>query len=216
MEGRSSAAEEGALWRVAQALNAAAARARALPPLLFFTDPERTPDPVTVAAHLPRGAGIVFRGFGRPDAEAIARDLAGIANQAGLTLLIGQDADLAERSGARGVHLPERALAEARGLRARRPDWLITGAAHGEAGLTAARAAALDAAVLSPVFDSRSVSAAKALGVEQFRALTAGAGLPVYALGGVTAATAPDLAGSGAVGLAAIDGVLEAYASPHQ
>ncbi len=215
MQARSSAAEEGALWRVAQALNAAAGLARPLPPLLFFTDPERTPDPVAIAARLPRDAGIVFRSFGRPDAEAIARDLARIANDVGLTLLIGLDADLAERCGARGVHLPERAVAQAPGLRARRPDWVITGAAHGETGLRAARTAGLDAAVLSPVFGGASASAGTPLGVERFSRLTAGAGLPVYALGGITAETAPTLTTSGAVGLAAIDGVLEAFASTH-
>ncbi len=204
------------LWRVAQALNAAAGLARPLPPLLFFTDPERTPDPVAIAARLPRAAGIVFRGFGRPDAEVIARDLAVMANEAELTLLIGLDADLAERCGAQGVHLPERALAEGAALRNRRPDWILTAAAHGEAGLAAAKAAGLDAAVLSPVFESASASAGKALGVGRFRDLVAGAGLPVYALGGITAATGPDLVGSGAVGLAAVDGVLECFGATHK
>jgi thiamine-phosphate pyrophosphorylase len=182
-----------------------------LPPLLFFTDPERTPDPVSIAARLPRGAAIVFRWFGRGDAEAMAYDLAMVANEAKLNLLVGLDDGLAVRRGAQGVHLPERSLAEGPRLRAQHPGWILTGAAHGVEGLAAAGAAGLDAAVLSPVFPSRSPSARKALGVEGFTALVAGAGLPVYALGGVTAETAPQLIGSGAAGLAAIDGVLEAF-----
>jgi thiamine-phosphate pyrophosphorylase len=213
MGDRSSAGEKDVLWRVAQALNAAARPLRLLPPLLFFTDPERTPDPVAVAARLPRGAGIVFRGFGRPDAEAMARDLAMMANEAKLNLLIGQDADLAERCGAQGVHLPERALAVGPTLRARHPAWILTGAAHGAAALASAREAGLDAAILSPVFASRSPSAGAALGVEGFSALVASADLPVYALGGITAETAPRLEGSGAVGLAAIEGVLQAFST---
>ncbi len=216
MQAGSLAGEEGALWRVAQALNVAARPARPLPPLLFFTDPERTPDPLSIAARLPRGAGIVFRGFGRPDAEALAEDLARLTGGAGLILLIGQDPDLAERYGAQGVHLPERALGEGPALRARHPDWILTGAAHGAGGLGAARTAGLDAAILSPVFPSLSPSAGVALGVEVFARLTSAAGLPVYALGGVTAATAPALAGSGAVGLAAIEGVLEEFRAPQK
>jgi thiamine-phosphate pyrophosphorylase len=211
MKNRASAAEKGALWRVAQALNRAAAPVRPLPPLLFFTDPERTPDPLTITARLPRDAAVVFRAFGHADAEAMARDLAMMAREARVTLLIGLDAELAERCGAQGVHLPERALGEGPALRVRHPSWILTGAVHGAEGLATARAANLDAAILSPVFASRSPSAGPALGVARFAKLAAGAGLPVYALGGITATTAPGLAGSGAVGLAAIDGVVEAF-----
>ena len=211
MQDRTSQGEGGALWRTAQALNRVADLTKPLPALLFFTDPARVSDPVAIAERLPRGSGVVFRGFGRPDEEQIARDIAVIAKEAKLTLLIGFDAELAERCGAQGVHLPERALCQGLALRSRRPDWILTGAAHGEAGLAAARAAGLDAAVLSPVFESRSPSAGEALGVAAFRALTAAARLPVYALGGITEATATELAGSGAAGLAAIEGVLEAF-----
>ena len=48
------------LWREAQGLARAAAavspRAVGLPPLLFFTDPQRTPQPWRTAAALPAGA----------------------------------------------------------------------------------------------------------------------------------------------------------------
>jgi thiamine-phosphate pyrophosphorylase len=213
MRDRPSAGEEGALWRTAQALNRAAGLKRSLPPLLFFTDPDRTPDPVSVAERLPLGAGIVFRNFGRPGTEPLAIRLGEIARARGLTLLVGQDAGLAARCGAAGVHLPERALAEGRDLRGRRPEWLITGAAHGGEGLEAAAAAGLDAAVLSPVFASQSPSAGAPLGVDRFSALAAGAALPVYALGGVAEDNAHLLLNSGAAGLAGIDAVLEAFGS---
>jgi thiamine monophosphate synthase len=45
------------------------------------------------------------------------------------------------------------------------------------------------------------------MGVRAFSALIRAAGLPAYALGGVNAGAARRLAGSGAVGLAAIEGL---------
>lgn len=179
-----------------------------MPPLFFVTDPGRTPDPVVVAGRLPRGAGVIYRAFGAPEAIEVAGLLREVADRRGLILLIGLDAALAEVCAADGVHLPERAIGEAPGLRARRPGWILTGAAHGALGLAAAEAAGLDAALLSPVFASNSPSAGPALGLERFSVLAADARLPVYALGGVTAATAPALIGSGATGLAAVEGLL--------
>ena len=86
-------------------------------------------------------------------------------------------------------------------LRASHPQWILTAAAH---GLAAVQAEA-DALLVSPVLPSNSPSAGAPLGVEAFTALVAAAKAPVYALGGVTARTAPRLADSGAFGLAGID-----------
>lgn len=185
--------------------------ARPLPPLLFVTDPARTPEPWRTAARLPAGAGIVLRAFGRDDAVEAGRRLADVAAARGLVLLVGQDAALAEAVGADGVHLPERDLARGPALKTARPDWIVTGAAHSAEALGAAATAGLDAALLSPVFPSASPSAGPPLGVARFSALARAAGLPVYALGGVNAATAPALVGSGACGVAAVEGVVEAF-----
>lgn len=138
-----------------------------------------------------------------------------MAKARGLVLLVGADPALAARLGADGVHLPERLLHLAPGLRRSRPGWLVTGAAHGAAALARVRRFKLDAAVVSPVFASRSPSAGRALGPVRFASLARGArGLPVYALGGVTAKTAPRLIGAGAAGLAAVDGVNEVGGRP--
>jgi thiamine-phosphate pyrophosphorylase len=208
-------AEKDGLWRAAQALNRRARRERAvdprLPPLFFVTDPARTPDPAAIAERLPRGAGVIYRGFGRPEASVEARRLGELARRRGLLLLIGLDAELAAAAGAHGVHLPQRAVAEAAGLRAARPDWLLTGAAHDEAAVRAAAAAGVDAVLVSPVFASASPSAGAALGAQGFTAIAGSAGLPVYALGGVTAASVGALASSGAAGVAAVEGVTAEY-----
>ena len=206
------------LWEVASVLARDAAKvSRAagrpglnLPPLLFFTDPERTPRPWETAARLPAGAGVVFRPFGAANALDTALRLREATRRGDGLLLIGLDAELAEAVEADGVHLPERALDRASELAARRPDWRITGAAHSADSL--ASLAAADAAVLSPVFPAGGASAGRApLGLARFRSLAPGAPVPVYALGGVDELNARDLIGSGACGLAGVSAIQAAF-----
>ncbi len=110
------------------------------------------------------------------------------------------------------MHLPERALSSAYALSGRRPDWLLTGAAHSEAAVRGARD--LHALVLSPVFPAGGASAAKpALGVERFSALAALAPCPAYALGGVTARNVQALSESGACGVAGVEAIQAAFTS---
>ncbi len=193
------------LWRWARTLRPARAGGKALPRLLFFTDPARTPDPAAAMARLPRGAGVVYRAFGAPDADVVGRRLARIAARRGLVLLVGADARLAARIGAAGVHLPERLAGQAGAIRRRRPAWLVTCAAHSAAAIALASRAGAHAAVVSPVFPSASPSAGRPLGPVRFAALVRAARLPVYALGGVNARTARRLAGTRAAGLAAVE-----------
>ncbi|CAN7173667.1 thiamine phosphate synthase [Phenylobacterium sp. LjRoot219] len=179
---------------------------RALPQLLVFTDPARTPDLDALAAVLPPGAALVFRAFGAADAETVARRLLKRVHARRGRLLIGADAALAARIGADGVHLPERAAGRARALKAARPAWLVTAAAHSPTAARAARAAGADAAVVSAVFPSRSPSAGAPLGPLRLAQLVRAAGLPVYALGGVNDATAGRLRDLPLAGLAAVEG----------
>ncbi len=144
--------EMEALSRTAARLRPWPVRGKALPNLLFFTDPDRTPDPEGVAERLPNGAAVVFRAFGAPDAAARGSRLREITRRRGLTLLVGADAELALAIGADGVHLPERLAGQASALRAAHPDWLITMAAHGEAAARAGVSIGVDALVVSPIF----------------------------------------------------------------
>ncbi|WP_332659482.1 thiamine phosphate synthase [Brevundimonas sp.] len=202
------------LWEVARVLARDAAkvsRVAALPPLLFFTDPARTPRPWETAARLPDGAAVVFRHFGRPDARETALRLREVTAGGGVQLLIGLDDDLAEAVGADGVHLPEHALGQARTLAETHPAWLITGAAH--AG-SAFDIPGLHARVLSPVFEAGGASStASPLGLEAFRASAAAASCPVYALGGIDAKNARGLIGSGACGLAGVSAIQAAFSA---
>jgi thiamine-phosphate pyrophosphorylase len=91
-----------------------------------------------------------------------------------------------------------------------RPGLTVTAAAHSMPALIRARRAGADAALLSAVFQSRSPSAGRPLGPMRFADLVRRAGLPVYALGGVKTKNAPRLLGSGAAGLAMVEGLAEA------
>ena len=206
--------EDGArLWAVAQALARAADAVRgdvrsSVPPMLLFTDPERTPRPWDIAARMPAGSGVVYRAFGAADAVETGERLRAVTRARGMALLVGMDAGLAERVGADGLHLPERALSAAYGLSGRRPDWVLTGAVHSVERALAARD--LDAVVLSPIFPAGGASAEKTVvGIE--RLAEAAGGARVIALGGIDASSAGLLQGSGAYGLAAIGGLAKAY-----
>ena len=205
------------LWEVACVLARDAAKVsrapapRALPPLLFFTDPVRTPRPWETAARLPAGAAVVFRHFGQADALDTALRLRDVTARVDVQLLIGLDADLAEGVGADGLHLPERALDQAGPLSEVHPDWLITGAAHAGSVLDAPR---LGARVLSPLFAAGGASSGTPpLGFTAFRALAASAPCPVYALGGIDAKNAQSLIGSGACGLAGVSAIQAAFSA---
>lgn len=153
---------------------------------------------------LPRGAALVYRAFGAPDAEATARRLRSILHARGALLMIGQDVALARRVGADGVHLPERLAHRAGPIRRTNPRWIVTSAAH---GVRAARRGGAHAVVVSAVFPSRSASAGAPLGPVRLAGLIGAAGQPAYALGGVNGRNAARLRATGVIGLAAIDGI---------
>lgn len=175
--------------------------------MILMTDPWRTPDPVALALRLPRGTGLAYRAFGAPDAADIARRLGRIARRRGLILLIGADA--VHVRGA-GVHLPERMAMRARAIKAARPGAIVTAAAHSLPAVIRARRAGADAVVISPVFASASPSAGRPVGCVRFSALVRAAGVPVYALGGVTTLTALRLSGTQAFGLAGVEAFAKA------
>ena len=187
---------------------ARARRGRQIPCLWFFTDPVRTPDPLAVVRRLPKRAAVVYRAFGADDADVTAMALRRLTRARGLLLLIGADDALARRVGADGVHLPERLAGHIGRLKRGQPKWLVSAAAHGHAAILRARNA--DAIVVSSVFSSRSPSAGAALGPQRFTWLARTVRTPVIALGGVSNKNAPRLLSTGAAGLAAIDGLLDA------
>ncbi|MCF4166808.1 thiamine phosphate synthase [Zavarzinia compransoris] len=187
------------LATAARRLNARHHARGVLPPLVLLTDRARLPDPLAAAAALPRGSLVVLRDGDLPAAArlVLGRALSEVCRSRGLRLLVSGDAGLARRIGAAGVHWPEKRLPMCvRGF--------ATAAAHSQKALMRARRAGVAAVFLSPVFPTASHPGAESLGPVRFAGLARRAGMPVYALGGVDGVTAPRLAGSGIVGVAAI------------
>lgn len=188
------------LARAAAALN----RGIALPALVLMTDDERLPDPLAAAAALPRGSMVVVRTRQASHRAKLARALAPIARARRLTLLVANDAPLAVRVGAHGLHLSESRAREAGHWRALRPGWLITAAAHSLEACLAAKRSGADAVFLAPVFATLSHPNRPGLGALRARMIARDTRLPVYALGGIDSRRALQLAHSPFAGLAAI------------
>ncbi len=197
------------LAELGRSLNFRAAHGDAghLPPLVLLTDQERLADPLPAARALPPGSAVILRHYGERYRAELARALAEICRARGLAFLVAGDGGLAAQVGADGLHLPEAALAEARAWRQKRPGWLMTMSAHSGPALARAAAAGADAALLGPVFATKSHPGSPTLGPLRFARLVRRAGLPVYALGGINDGNGRQLAHSGAVGIAGIEGL---------
>ena len=128
-------------------------------------------------------------------------------DQGRLCLIAGDDG-LARKCNADGLHLPEY-MASQMNLSDLPKSWLITASTHSAAGLQRAHQIGVDAAFLSPIFETPTHEGAPTLGVGIFCDLVCRSAVPVYALGGITEKTAPQLNASGAVGIAAIGGLLD-------
>jgi 8-oxo-dGTP diphosphatase len=133
----------------------------------------------------------------------LGREVAARCREHGCQMLINADLALAERLGA-GVHLPAARLLRLE----RRPDLPWVGAScHDVAELDRAQALGVDLAVLGPVLPTASHPGASPLGWERWRELAACRPLPVYALGGLTAADLDTARQAGAHGIAMKSGV---------
>jgi 8-oxo-dGTP diphosphatase len=146
--------------------------------------------------------------------QLAAHDLAGLAaasialcRERRARLLINGDprtmVPLARAVGAQGVHVPARYLNDLR-TEPRPRDLLLGVSCHDEQELRAARDCFADFALLGPVQSTPTHPDREPLGWTRFGALARGAGLPVYALGGVGPADLTAAWEAGAQGVAAI------------
>jgi thiamine-phosphate pyrophosphorylase len=196
----------GKLSRKAGQLNARNAGDRGLPPLLLLTDDAREVDWVEAVRALPPGCAVVVRHRQPAGRERLARQVRPICAAGRLKLLVADDAALAVRVGADGVHLPQRRTSKISALKAHYPQWLVTASAHNEAGVLAASRLRADAVLIAPVFATASHPGSQTLGVLRLTALAARARVAAYALGGVDGRTAQQLSATPLCGIALIGG----------
>ena len=139
-----------------------------------------------------------------PEAERLelAREVVRRARPHGARVLVNGPLELANAAGADGVHLDSGALMK----RQARPDCAWVGASCHNAEELAHAAELADFAMLSPVLPTASHPGEPTLGWEVFAQLAAQSPIPVYALGGVTAADLATARAHGAHGVAMLRG----------
>jgi thiamine-phosphate pyrophosphorylase len=140
--------------------------------------------------------------------ELSARDLSNLVSEVSRVaqhsrILVNTRTDVALACGADGVHLPAGSMSPETLRRIVPAGFLIGVSCHGIDELRAAEREGADFAVYGPVFPSLTKPLAP-IGIPAFREAAASVGLPVYALGGVTAANASACIEAGAAGIAGI------------
>ena len=132
-------------------------------------------------------------------AEAATR----LAHDRGALVVVNDDADLARRVGADGVHLSASALS----ICAARPAFAWVGAScHTADEIARAGELGLDYALLGPVLPTPTHPEASGLGWDEFARHSAGNTLPVFALGGMQPAMLDEAQAHGAHGIALMRG----------
>lgn len=174
-----------------------------LPPVYLITPPALPPESLLARlADLPPDALLRLRLPSLTPAayRALAEQV--VRRRAGSTVLLDREAALSVALGC-GWHASEAVL---HGLHERPvPDAnLMLASCHDAAGLARARACGADAALLGTVQASANHPATVPLGWQRFAALSADAGLPVYAIGGLAPADLPAAWEAGAQGVAGI------------
>lgn len=158
------------------------ARAKTLPALWLISDARNDAGLERALARLPRGSGLIYRHYHLDGPARLARfrALRRIARRRGHMVVLADSALTAREWGADGIYGSPRALYP------RRRGLLHLATAHGMAELGLAARLGADAALLSPVFPTRSHPGGALLGPVRFRLLARQSRLPVIALGGMT------------------------------
>lgn len=132
-------------------------------------------------------------------ARRIVSEIPGAAER----LIVNDRLDVALAGGARGVHLKEASF-DVRAVQRIAPAPFVVGCSvHGPEGVESRRAARY--LIAGTVLPTPSKGSGRLLGWEGLRQIVrAAAGLPVLAIGGLSASVARQVAGSGAAGLAGV------------
>lgn len=164
-----------------------------------------------VAAFLRGGARVVqlrLKQAGAGELLAVARQAAALCTEASALLLVNDRPDVARLAGADGVHLGQGDLPIQAARAVVGPDALVGVSTHGDAEIDSALAGSADYLGFGPIFATASKPGAPLPpphGLEGLRrAVLRARGVPVVAIGGLSAQHAPEVVRSGAACLAAI------------
>ena len=175
------------------------ARFHSLPDLWLISDKRNDAVLEGALARLPRGSGFIYRHYHLPHEARLVRflELGRKARARDHLVVLAGDATLAAAWGADGIYGAPLSLNL-------RPGLLRLATVHSLREMRQANAMGADAALVSPVYSTRSHADTRSLGPLQFHAIAARAAMPVIALGGMDAAKASRL---GWNRWAAIDGL---------
>lgn len=156
-----------------------------LPLVWLISDARNDAGLESALQQLPHGSGFIYRHYHLPDVLRRQRfdQLSALARRCGHCIILSADAATALEWGADGIYGPPEIIAQSAGL-------IRLAAVHDAAEIAAANRMGADAALVSPVFPTRSHPGAEPLGPARFRELAGLARMPVIALGGMTRANA--------------------------
>jgi thiamine-phosphate pyrophosphorylase len=175
-----------------------------LPPLILMTDEDRLRDPASAIAKLPPGSAVIYRHYNAPDRLGLGKNLRALAKACDVLFLVAGDLGLASALGADGLHMPEELAMQLSDIGRETEFGFSTLAAHSTPALSRAYDHGASAALLSPVFATKSHPLAETLGAATANRMAKAAKLPVYALGGINDELAPSLKIGSFAGIAAI------------
>ena len=141
----------------------------------------------------------------------LARRVLKVCRAAGVPLLIDDDVACAAEVGADGVHVGQQDMACAQARAALGPGALIGVSASTPAEARAALEAGADYLGAGAVWSTPTKTDAEALGVEGLAGVCAATPLPVVAIGGIKAENTPQLAPTGASGIAVVSALFAVH-----
>ena len=162
-----------------------------LPKVIIIFDDELFNKKKMLKLKIPKKSAFLLRSYQTKKRKKIAKQLLKFCKMKKIKLLIGSDIKLAKDINAHGVHFPEYMIKENKinwiGIKniKYRKKWIITTAAHSIRSLKKVEGLDIDAALLSPVFISKSHPNNKCLGLNKFSKIVKKTKLPIYALGGI-------------------------------
>ena len=162
-----------------------------LPKVIIIFDDESFDKKKLLKLKIPKKSAFLLRSYETKKRKKIAKQLLNFCKMKKIKLLIGSDIKLAEDINADGIHFPEYMVKKnkinwtyIKNVKSNKK-WIITTAVHNIQSLKKAEELNIDAALLSPVFPSKSHPNNKSLGLNKFLKIVKKTKLPIYALGGI-------------------------------